>query len=142
MLGAADDKFAQGDDGSLVLSGDFHGTRILLLGDLGRAGQELLLKRAADMRADIVVTGLPEEGEALSNGLIDAIQPRLVVIADSEFPATRRAGRALKDRLEKRGLAVIYMRTARAVTVKANPDGWSVRTMNGVEFRGAPARSN
>lgn len=135
---AADDKFAKGDDGSLVMLGDFHGTRVLLLGDLGRPGQELLLRRTSDLRADIVVTGLPEEGEALSDGLIDAVQPKLVVIADSEFPATKRARRPLKDRLEKRGLTVIYMRTARAVSLKTNPDGWVLRTMSGVELRAAP----
>lgn len=136
---AADDKFAQADDGSLVLLGNFQGTRVLLLGDLGRPGQELLLKRAPDLRADIVVTGLPEEGEALSDGLINAIRPKLVVIADAEFPATKRAGRALKERLAHRGFDVIYTRTARAVSVSTRLDGWVARTMSGEEFRGVPA---
>src|ERR1035437_3304167 len=69
----ADDNFAKADDNALVLLGNFHGTKVLLLSDLGRAGQSALLERPDDLRADIVVAGLPTEGEALCNALIDAI---------------------------------------------------------------------
>jgi len=51
-------------DAALVLRGDVHGTRILLLSDLSRAGQSELLARTNDLRADIVVAGLPDEGES------------------------------------------------------------------------------
>jgi beta-lactamase superfamily II metal-dependent hydrolase len=73
---------------ALVLLGNYSGTRILLLSDLGRDGQSALLARTNDLRADIVIAGLPDEGEPLCDALLDAIQPRVIVIADSEFPAT------------------------------------------------------
>ena len=120
----------------------FEHRNLLRFSEVGRPGQELLLKRTPDLRADIVVTGLPEEGEALSDGLISAIRPKLVVIADAEFPATKRAGRALMERLTQREFPVIYTRTARAVTVKATPDGWVARTMSGEEFRGKTGQGN
>ena len=85
-----------------MLLGNFSGTKILLLSDLSRAGQSELLSRTNDLRADIVVAGLPNEGEPLANALIDAIQPKVIVIADSEFPATRRASRELKERLAQK----------------------------------------
>ena len=130
----ADDKFPQADDSSLVLLGQFHGTRILLLGDLGRPGQEALMKRGADLRADIVVTGLPEQTEPLCNGLIEAVQPKLIIVADSEFPATKRAGRGLRERLDAAHVPVIYTRTDGAVTLTIQPTRWIMRTMNVSDF--------
>jgi beta-lactamase superfamily II metal-dependent hydrolase len=130
----ATNNFPQADDSALVLLGNFHGTRILLLSDLSRAGQDALLSRTNDLRADIVVAGLPNEGEPLCDALIDAIQPKVIVIADSEFPATRRANRALKDRLEQKGIPVIYSRTAGAVNTETRTGGWQLRTMDGQRF--------
>jgi competence protein ComEC len=131
---SATNNFPQADDSALVLLGNFHGTRILLLSDLSRAGQDALLSRTNDLRADIVVAGLPNEGEPLCDALIDAIQPKVIVIADSEFPATRRAGRALRERLEQREIPVIYTRTAGAVNTETRTGGWQLRTMDGQRF--------
>ncbi len=126
--------FPQADDSALVLLGTFRGARILLLSDLSRAGQGELLARTNDLRADIVIAGLPNEGEPLGETLIDAIQPKVIVIADSEFPAPRRAGRALKDRLEQRKIPVIYTRTAGAVKIETDGNGWKLETMDGQKF--------
>jgi competence protein ComEC len=130
---AADD-FARADDSSLVLLGDFCGPRVLLLSDLGRAGQNALLVRTNHLRADIVIAGLPDEDEPLCDALLDAAQPKIIIIADSGFPATRRAGPRLRARLEQRGIPVIYTRAAGAVTILSQPDGWELRTMDGQKY--------
>jgi ComEC/Rec2-related protein len=127
----AGENFAHSDDAALVLLGTFCGTRVLLLSDLGRNGQSALLARTNDLRADVVVAGLPDEGEPLCEALLEAIQPKVIVIADSEFPATRRAGRELKQRLSERNVPVIYTRTAGAVKIVARPEGWELQTMDG-----------
>src|SRR5665213_3710393 len=128
------DNFSKADDRPLVLRGDFHGVKILLLGDLSLDGQSELLSHTNDLHADIAVAGLPNEGEPLFDALIDAIQPRVIVIADSEFPATRRAARALKGRLEQKGIPVIYTRTAGAVKIETRTGGWKLQTMDGRKF--------
>jgi competence protein ComEC len=130
---------AKADDEPLVLRGDFHGTRILLLSDLSRAGQDELLARTNDLRADIVIAGLPTEGEPLCAALLDAVRPKAIVIADAEFPATRRASRALRERLEQRKIPVIYTRTAGAVKIAANQVGWRLEMMDGQRFSSAPS---
>ena len=127
----ATDDFDRADDASLVLLGNFYSTRVLLLSDLGREGQSARLSRTNDLRADIVIAGLPDEGEPLCDALLDAAQPKVIVIADSEFPATRRASPKLRARLEQKGIPVIYTRTAGAVTILLRPDGWELRTMGG-----------
>jgi competence protein ComEC len=129
--------FPRADDNTLVLLGNFPGARILLLSDLGHDGQSILLGHTNDLRADIVVAGLPNESEPLCNTLIGAIQPKVVVIADSEFPATRRASHELKERLAGRNVPVIYTQTAGAVTIVTRPKGWELRTMDGQKFSSA-----
>jgi competence protein ComEC len=121
------------DDNALVLRGDFNGTRFLLLSDLGRQGQNALLSRANDLRADVVIAGLTSDGEPLCEALLDAVQPRIIILADSEFPATRRATGELKDRLARRGIPVLYTRQTGAVTLTARKNGLEVRTMTGMK---------
>ena len=130
----ATNDLSRADDSALVLLGNFSGTKILLLSDLSHVGQSALLSSTNELHADIVVAGLPNAGEPLSDALIDAIQPRVMVIADSEFPAMRRASRKLKERLEQKGIPVIYTRESGAVKIVINKTGWKVRTMDGQNF--------
>jgi len=130
----AGNNFPRADDNALVLLGDYFGAHVLLLSDLGRAGQSALLSVTNDLRADIVIAGLPNKGQPLSDALLDAIQPKVVVVADSEYPANRRASSELKERLAGRNVPVIYTRTAGAVTILASADGWELRTMDGQKF--------
>jgi competence protein ComEC len=129
--------FPRADDNALVLLGNFSGAKILLLSDLGRDGQSSLLESTNGLRADIVIAGLPNEGEPLCNALLDAIQPKVIVIADSEFPANRRAGRELKERLAAQKVPVVYTRTSGAMKVVTNKSGWVLQTMDGQKFSSA-----
>ena len=88
---------------------------------------------------DLKTCQKPDEGEPLGDALADAVQPRLIVIADSEFPATRRASPELKERLAQRGIPVVYTRDSGAVKIVVNPTGWKAQTMDGREFQGSPA---
>ena len=101
---------------------------------MGRPGQDALLERTPDLRADIVVTGLPVQPEALCDALLDAIQPRLIIVADSEFPAAERASPKLRERLARRKVPVIYTRTAGAATIEWRKHDWEVRTMSGIRI--------
>jgi ComEC/Rec2-related protein len=127
--------FPRADDNALVLLGTFSGVKILLLSDLSRAGQSELLARTNDLRADIVVAGLPDEGEPLSDALLGAVRPKIIVIADSEFPANRRAGRELINRLAAKNIPVIYTRDSGAVKIVADKSGWKLQAMDGQIFQ-------
>jgi ComEC/Rec2-related protein len=130
-----DDESAQADDGALVRQAELHGVKILLLSDLGRAGQNLLLDRETNrLRSDIVVAGLPTQTEALCEALLDAIQPRVIVIADSELPATARASLKLKERLERRKVLVLSTREVGAVSILFRPKGCEITTPAGQKF--------
>lgn len=137
-----DDHLTRAEDETLVFRADINGTRVLLLSDLGHAGQNDLLNDAFlagktnDLRADIVVSGLPAENEPLSDALLDAVQPKLIVIADSERPAPRKAGAKLKERLARRNVPVIYESESDSVTLVIRPGHWKARAMDGTKVRG------
>jgi len=124
----AGDHFPQANDNALVLLGQLPGARVLLLSGLGRPGQNALLERGCDLRADILVTGLPVATEAITEDLLDAVRPRLIIVADSEFPASARASPALRQRLAQRNIPVLYTRSSGAVTLEFRRGRWKALT--------------
>ena len=126
----SEDRVTRADDGALVLAGRILDTRILLLSDLGREGQEMLLGRGGDLRADIVIAGLPAVGEPLCDGLLNQIQPRLIVIADSEFPASARAPSELRERLKRVQIPVLFTSESGALSIELSPGKWRLRRSN------------
>jgi beta-lactamase superfamily II metal-dependent hydrolase len=138
---AVEDRFSQADDAALVLHASLEGIRVLLLSDLGRPGQNALLARHPDLRADIVVSGLPAQGEPVADALLDTLRPRLIVVTDSEYPATARAGRRLRERLAGRDVTVLYTMEAGAVTLRFRDGGWSLRTASGVTMNAHALRT-
>ena len=136
LFPSATNAVARAGEAVLVLRGNFHGTRILLLSDLSRNGQSELLAQGGDLRADIVIAGLPDDGEPMCDALIAATHPQVLVIADTDYPATRRAGRALKERLGRAQIPVLYTRTTGAVKIVTSPAGWRLTTMGGQQLAG------
>jgi ComEC/Rec2-related protein len=134
---AREDSFSRADDNALVVRGEFDGIRVLLLSDLGPLGQEALLKREADPRADIVVAGLPSMGEPLGDELLQAIRPKLILVADSEVPASEKAGPRLTGRLARSRIPVLYTRQWGATTITINRKGWKAASMNGLRVEEA-----
>src|SRR5262249_48894000 len=126
------DTFPQADDAALVLHGEFDGTRLLLLSDLGKPGQNALLSRYPDLRADIVVSGIPVQGEPLAEGLLDVLQPQAILVADSLYPASARANNRLRERLDARGLPVFYTSDRGALTVILKGKNWRIETASGL----------
>jgi competence protein ComEC len=123
------DRFAKADDGALVLQADFAGQRVLLLSDLGRIGQRLLSERVEDLAAQTVVSGLSESGEGLAAGFLQRIQPRTLVVADCEYPATGRANRTLQERLRSIAGTVLYTRQCGAVTLRWTGREWEIQNL-------------
>lgn len=122
-------RFDRADDAALVLVGEWHGTRVMLAPDLGREGQATLLDSGQDLRADVLISGLPAGGEPLGNGFITAVQPRLIILHDNWRPATDRAGRALKQRLAQAGIPVLHGSTAGTISLELDASGFRVRPM-------------
>ena len=136
------DRFAQADDNAIVLRGDLRGTRVLLLSDLGKPGQNALLEREPDLRAEIVVSGIPTQTQPLADSLLDTIQPRLIVISDSIYPATARASRNLRERLKARNIPVLFTSETGAVTILFGENKWEIQSASGRSIEPSIPRRN
>jgi competence protein ComEC len=114
-----------------VLSGTINGTRVLLVSDLGTLGQKALLERFPDLQADIVITGLPTRPEPINNSFLEVVQPRLIIVVDSEYPISEKASPKLMARLARSKIPVLYTRLAGATTIEWHKMQWELHTTNG-----------
>ncbi|MCP5515788.1 MAG: ComEC/Rec2 family competence protein [Verrucomicrobiales bacterium] len=130
-----EDGFPRADDKALVLARVVHGVRLLLLSDLGEAGQGVLLRSGQSLAAEVVVTGIPLNEEPLGPELLARISPRVVVLADAEWPPSRRAPAAVVRRIEASGAVVLPVSQEGAITLELRPSRWELRTMSGRRLR-------
>jgi ComEC/Rec2-related protein len=133
------DRFSRADDSVLVLYREFGGVRILLCSDLSRAGQRTLTEREPGLSADIVVSGMPNPDEPLSDGFLRALAPGLILISAGEYPATERPSRLLRERLGALGVPVLFSCDHGALYLEVNDGTWHVRAQDGREEQGEVA---
>jgi beta-lactamase superfamily II metal-dependent hydrolase len=69
--------------------------------------------------------------------LLEAIHPALIVISDSKSPATRHANLALRDRLEKSRVPIIYTSDVGAVKISLKKNHWQATTVEGQSWSGS-----
>ncbi len=122
------DAFSRADDGALVLSLTAAGWRILLAPDLGPEGQRALVRREGDaLAADVLVTGIPASGEAASEAFLERVDPRLLVVATGDRPATERSPTGLRRRLRDRAGATLWTERLGTLELRCWEDRLEVR---------------
>jgi ComEC/Rec2-related protein len=131
---ASDDQLSPAVNSAVVLYGEFYGRRVLLVSKLGRAGQSKLLEREPDLRADVVVAGLPSPSETLSDAFLERLQPRVLIVGCGEFPASARPTAQLRERFSRLGIPVIYTCDGGAAMAILRPGRLEVRTMSGAAW--------
>jgi competence protein ComEC len=128
------DRLPKADDNATVLTREVHGVRVLLLSDLGEAGQANLAGSGLDLRSDIVVTSMPGVGEPLGQALLAAIEPKAIVISAGTFPYKEIPSAELLERLAKRGVPLFNTLTDGGVEIKIRRNGeWQIKSMLGRE---------
>lgn len=121
----ASDRFANAADNSVAALGNFDGTRVLLLMNLSRSGQNTVFTRHPQLRADIIITGLPEKEEPLAAEWLEVLRPKQIILADSEAPS-HRASPELLARLRQSGADVVSTRKVGAVSLFLRNGTWRV----------------
>jgi len=127
-----EEDFPSSTDDVLALIGEFHGVRVLLISDLGPSGQQALLSRRDDLKADVVVTSISDRGQTLGPGLLRATAPRVIVVHDSQFPIAERASKKLLARLRESDAAVFSVREKGGVRLSIQPSDWHLENANGM----------
>jgi len=129
------DDFPKSTDDALVLRGEFHGVRVLLLSDIGPDGCQAMIARGSNLRADIVVAAIPSYGEPLNVGLLRFIQPRVIIIHDSKYPIADRASAELLKRLRDSGVEVFSVRQEKGIRLTITRGDWRLENSTGVLWR-------
>jgi competence protein ComEC len=129
IMSSVGKRSGRADDHAVVLLGHFPACRVLLLSDLSRAGQYRLLETESDLRADIIVLGASGNSDPLTEALLDQVQPRLIIVADTQYPASARLGPVARERLKARGTPVLFTSETGAVTLHLKSDTWTYKTI-------------
>ena len=109
------------NDRSLVLRLDWRGISLLLTGDLGAAGEAVLLARSLPLRATILKVGHHGSRYSSSEPFLDAIRPALAVVSVGPRNPFRHPAPETLRRLQATG-ARVY-RTDRDGAVVIETDG-------------------
>ena len=131
VLQAGEGAVRRADDGALVLEGEWGGTRVLMLSDLGGAGQEEWRTWGKLGRVDLVVAGVPSDGEPLNESLLAILEPQVVILHDSLLPVGSKADDRLMRRLSREGRTVLRVSDTGAVIIRLARGRWEVRGMEG-----------
>lgn len=118
---SSDTRFGRADDNALVLFGRIHGCALLFCSDLGVPGQRRLIAEHPELRAEIVVAGIPTAGEPLIDPLIHRIQPSAILLSGGPDPATERVTERLRRRLEAHCVPVFYAGEDGAILIEIDP---------------------
>lgn len=131
------DAFTRSDDGALVLSLEVAGWRVVIAPDLGAEGQRALIRRRkGSLAADVLITGIPASGEAVSDSWLTEVNPRLLVVATGDRPAQERSPVALRRRLRDRSFTTLWTERIGALELQCRPDRLEVRDASGtLRFR-------
>lgn len=126
------------DGQALVLFGRRGGVRICLLPSLNPTAQRKLVSRLGGKRpVDIVIAGMPAQGEPLIPEMLRCLTPALVVLQVGERPSGLKPSRSLRRRLRS-GLAggtILFTDETGVVTIEARGGRWRVVRMDPCEPR-------
>jgi competence protein ComEC len=115
-------------DNSLVLSLEFGPTRVLLMSDAGETVERRLLAGTEDLRAQLVIKGRHEKESSGTDEFLDAVRPEAVVVAANTRPSSRYPQPDLRERLERRHVAIYRTDETGAVTIRLTKRGYTIRT--------------
>jgi beta-lactamase superfamily II metal-dependent hydrolase len=129
------ERLPKADDNMTVLAREVHGVRVLLLSDLGEAGQADLAGSGLDLRSDIVVTAMPGVGEPLGQALLAAIEPKAIVLSACTYPYADIPSAALLERLAKRNVPLFNTLADGGIEIVIRRNGeWRIESMHGREI--------
>ena len=131
---ASGEDFSRSTDDALVLAGEFHGVRVLLMSDLGRDGRQALIKRDADLRADVLVVSVPDRSSTLGLGMLRLIQPKVILVHDCNFPVTERASIDWLEQLQASGAQVFSVRKVGGIRLTVKSGEWRLENSRGILF--------
>jgi ComEC/Rec2-related protein len=98
--------------------------RVLLVSDSGRATEQALLGRRAELKSDVLIKGQHYSGESGSIEFLRAVQPELIIASSVDFPVRERIPDRWAKMVRQRGIRLFRQDEAGAVRLQFFRDGW------------------
>ncbi len=114
---------ALADDRVMVCRLHWRGWKILLTSDAGVAIEHAMLDSLHDLSADVIIAGRNSHEESLSDAFLEAVQPRVIVASNAEFPAAERLDPLTVSYWRSRDIHVIDQQQSGGVTLHVDVTG-------------------
>ena len=134
------DKPSPADSAPLVLFGELHGLKLLLLSDLNRESQKELLNRQPDLKADFISLSLPTDRQPPNLHVLGQLEPQVIVVTGSHNQNGERWVRSIRRHFHSKNVQVLFTGVDGAVKLTLSHRGSKITTRSGEEFSLAPRR--
>lgn len=126
------------NDASVVLQLSFAGRRLLLTGDVERAGEHALLRGGGELGADVLK--VPHHGSRTSSGgaFVAAVRPRLAVVSCGWANRWGMPHAEVVERYDRHDARLLRTDLDGAVEIRVSPSGVMTVTSGRSGRRGAP----
>lgn len=128
------------DSAPLVLFGELHGLKILLLSDLNRESQKELLNRQPDLKADFISLGLPADRQPPNLHVLGQLDPQVIVVTGSHNQNGERWVRSIRRHFRSKNVQVLFTGVDGAVKLIFSRRASEITTRSGKKFPLAPGR--
>lgn len=136
----SDDNPSPADSAPLVLFGELHGLKILLLSDLNRWSQKELLNRQPDLKADFISLGLPADLQSPNLHALGQLDPQVIVVTGSHNQNGKRWVQSIRRHFRPKNVRVLFTGVDGAVKLTLSRGASEIATRSGKKFPLAPRR--
>lgn len=124
------------NDGSVVTRIWLGGFAALFPGDLEEAGERALIATGLDLRADLLVLAHHGSDTSTREPLLDAVQPRLVVVSTGRGNRYGHPSSITLARVRERRIPILRTDMHGSILVQVVGDRWTVKTSMGRAWNG------
>jgi ComEC/Rec2-related protein len=117
------EQMVRADDRVAVYRLHWRGWKILFTSDAGISTENQMLEAGTDVAADVIIAGCHRNDLSLGDAFLHAVDPRVIVFSNPDFPPEERRSDETVDYWKSRGIQVIDQSAAGGLTINVDDNG-------------------